>query len=395
MKGYSRADWLRMKKEVTTWVGPMSKARINRRLRQWERSINDMSWRRSAPILIERMRSMKRLLERREYPHPDSFFFAIEDLPYMGKEYWFLYFVVPGSDRQVVITAGRSQEPVKVNKTSVKDSAPKTAEDAGAKVVDCAAVCWMHSDKKEVFIDSGGQVGLSAHGSGHRMFFRKGGNEMVVQGAYPSFDIVLKKAGKEVFYAKAKPKKGGLPWEMPPRLMENPLVKGFGALLVNYYFDFTGRMKGKPVKGRAYLQKVVATVPLAPWNWVRVEFANGDSLDYFAGKPLGEKIGPQVHFLCNDFVEIRGRRIRMNDLKLQSFMDGETRRWVLSGKKLFISMESYSLQPFSMRQNTQFQYDEYLVRVNDFVMKDGKKTYTLKDMGPASGIIEDAYGYLL
>jgi hypothetical protein len=48
-----------------------------------------------------------------------------------------------------------------------------------------------------------------------------------------------------------------------------------------------------------------------------------------------------------------------------------------------------------MKQNTQFQYDEYLVRVKDFLLKAGNRTYTLKDLGPASGIIEDAYGYLL
>ncbi len=395
MKGYTRSDWLRMKRGVSEWLGPMSKASLERRVRQWKKNAGDISWRKSAAPLVERMRSMKRLLEAREYPHPDSFFFAIEDLPYMGKEYWFLYFVVPGSDGQVVITAGRSQEPVTVNKTSVKDAAAGKAEDAGAKVVDCAAVCWMHTDKKEVFIDSGGQVGLSASGKKRRMFFRGGPNEMVVEGAYPNFDITLKKGGKEVFYAKAKPKKDGLPYEMPPRMMENPLAKGFGMLLVNYYFDFVGRMKGRKVKGRAYLQKVVATIPLAPWNWVRVEFKNGDSLDYFAGKPLGEKAGPQVHFPCNDFLEIRGRRIKMSGLRLHCYLDGETRRWVLSGKNLFLSMESYSLQPFSMKQNTQFQYDEYLVRVNDFIMKDGKETYTLKDLGPASGIIEDAYGYLL
>lgn len=395
MKGYTRADWLRMKKEISGLLGPMPKANMNRRLRQWKMSINDISWRRSASALTERMRSMKRLLEGKEYPHPDSFFFAIEDLPYMGKEYWFLHFVVPGSDGQVIITAGRSQEPVKVNKTSVKDIAPKMAKDAGAKIVDCAAVCWMHSDKKEVFIDSGGQVGLVNDGFTRRIFFRKAGNEMSMSGSYPVFDIVLKKRGKEVFYAKAMPKRQGLPWEMPPRLISNPILKGYDALLVNYYFDFTGRMKGKPVKGRAYLQKVVAAIPLAPWNWVRLEFAKGATLDYFAGKPLGEKVGPKVRFPCNDFVEIDGRRIKMSDLALQSFLEGETRRWVLSGKNLFVSMESYSLQPFSMKQNTVFQYDEYLVRVKDFVLRDGKKTYTLKDLGPASGIIEDAYGYLL
>ncbi|MCI0503260.1 hypothetical protein L0Y65_00955 [Candidatus Micrarchaeota archaeon] len=395
MNGHTGADWRKMKKAAEAWLGPMSKAGINRRLRQWKRSVSDISWRRSASALTERMRAMKRLLEGREYPHPDSFFFAIEDLPYMGKEYWFLHFVVPGSDEQVVITAGRSQEPVKVNKTKVRDVAPKAAGDKDAKVVDCAAVCWMYSGKKEVFIDAGGQVGLSGKGESQRIFFRNAQNEMSMSGAYPQFDIVLKKGGHEVFYANARPKKRGLPWEMPPRMIASPIFKGYDALLVNYYFDFKGRMRGKPVKGRAYLQKVVAAIPLAPWNWVRLEFAKGATLDYFAGKPLGENAGPKVRFPCNDFVEIDGKRIKMSDLEIQSFMDGETRRWVLSGKNLFVSMESYSLQPFSMKQNTVFQYDEYLVRVKDFVLRGGKKTYTLKDLGPASGIIEDAYGYLL
>ena len=391
MERQLRADLLKMKKGVLRRFGAVSGRNMGRRLKEWQKNMNDAAWRKSAAPALERMRSMKKLLERKEYPHPDDFFFTIEDLPYMGKEYWFLHFVVPGSDEQVVITAGRSQGPVLVNKTRVTDASGKKA---GANVVDCAAVCWMFTDKKEVFIDSGGQVGLEKRGGKKTLFFRKGRNEVTFRGAYPRFDIVLKKAGKEAFSAKATAKRSGLPWEMPPYLTVNPLVRGLGALLVNYYFDFEGRMKGRRVKGRAYLQKVVATIPLAPWNWVRVEFKNGDTLDYFSGKPLGEK-APKVKFMCNDFVEIQGARHKMGDLKFQSYLDGETRRWVLSGKNLFLAMESYSLQPFSMRNKTRFQYDEYLVRVTDFVLKTGAKTYTLKDMGPSSGIVEDAYGYLL
>lgn len=395
MAGYAYSDWRGMKKGMESLLGSKSGKALKRKLRQLKKSAERISYRRTAAALSDRMNAMKRLLEKREYPHPDSFFFAIEDLPYMGKEYWFLHFVVPGTDEQVVITAGRSQEPVKVNRTKVRDAAPKRADDAGAKVVDCAAVCWMHSDHKEVFIDSGGQVGLSKDGASQRIFFRNAGNEMSMSGTYPLFDISLKKGGKEVFSARAKPKKRGLPWEMPPRMIAHPIFKGYDALLVNYYFDFTGRMKGKPVRGRAYLQKVVAAIPLAPWNWVRLEFGKGATLDFFAGKPLGEKMGPKVRFPCNDFVEVGGHRIKMSDLEIRSYLDGETRRWVLSGKNLFVSMESYSLQPFTMKQSTEFQYDEYLVRVTDFVMKSGGRTYSLKDLGPGSGIIEDAYGYLL
>jgi hypothetical protein len=154
-------------------------------------------------------------------------------------------------------------------------------------------------------------------------------------------------------------------------------------------------MDGKSVNGKAYLQKVVATIPLAPWNWVRIEFEKGDSLDYFVGKPLGDLKGAKMSFLCNDYIEIKGKRFKFNDLLLESYMEGERKRWVLSGKNLFLSMESYSLTPFSMKQKTQFQYDEYLVRVTDFYLKIGNKTYTLKEMGQGSGIVEDAYGYLL
>ena len=81
MKGYSRSDFLMMQKDVNAWLGPMSKAGIEKRLRKWKKNAGDISWRRSASPLIERMRSMKRLLEGKEYPHPDSFFFAIEALP--------------------------------------------------------------------------------------------------------------------------------------------------------------------------------------------------------------------------------------------------------------------------------------------------------------------------
>lgn len=382
------------KKTLLSWLGSVSKKRLSERLVRWRKSVRGASWRQSSTALVSRMKFVQNLFKRKDYANQDDFFFTIEDLPYLGKEYWFMHFVVPGSDEQVVITAGRSQEAVQVNRSKVRENAGSISGAESPGIADCAAVCWMYSGKKEVFIDSSGVVGLKKTNTGHRLFFRKGRNEMSIKGAYPDFDIELRSGNKPVFSVKASAKKVGDAWEMH-RLLENPVVKGVGAVIVNYFFDFDGEIRGKRVRGKAYLQKVVATVPFAPWNWVRIEFKGGDAFDYFAGKPLGVDFGPMVHFLCNNYLELGGERHKINGMKLESFIEGENRRWVLSGEGIFLSMESYSLQPFSMKQKTRFQYDEYLVRVTDFYCRVGDRAYTLKDMGPGSGIIEDAYGYLI
>ncbi|MFZ2454894.1 MAG: hypothetical protein WAX07_00225 [Candidatus Altiarchaeia archaeon] len=398
-EGYTRShhpapgDLSKIKEEILSWIGPMPKPRIEQRLEQWIRDTGDASWDRSAAPLFERMRSMQKLLKKKDYPHPDDFFFSIEDLPYMGKEYWFLYFVVPGEDMQVVITTGRSQGPVQVNRSRVKKDAGMLS-DEGTKTADCAAVCWMYSDRKEMLIDSAVVVGVSEESGRHRMSFRKGRNEMVMEGAYPRFDISLKKNGHAVFSVRATAQKKGTPWEMPPRLLDNPFVKGFGAVLVNYFFDYEGMMHDCSVKGKAYLQKVVATVPFTPWNWIRVQFKTGCVLDYFTVSPLGEFSTNRVISDAGYF-EFDGKRFELRGYKLTGYMDGETKRWLLSGKDLYLSMESYSLTPFKMKHRTEFQYDEYLVRVKDFALRIGNRTYTLGDLGAGSGIVEDAQGYFV
>ena len=158
-------------------------------------------------------------------------------------------------------------------------------------------------------------------------------------------------------------------------ILENPFAPSLGTVMINYYFEFEGVLEGKPMKGKAYLQKVVAAMPLAPWNWVRLEFKNGDSLDFFTGKPLGDKAG--WHIASNAYIELAGRRVKLKGLKLQTWLDGEKRVWLLTNKHLVAVLESYSVQPFIMRQKTVFQYDEFLVRVKAFAFKEGAREYTL------------------
>ena len=88
-----------------------------------------------------------------------------------------------------------------------------------------------------------------------------------------------------------------------------------GVVIGSYFFsslcqknyDFKGKLDGKKLSGKAYLQKVVAVLPLAPWNWVRLHFSNGDIVDFFTAKPLGSK--SDMRFACNDYIELNGKRI--------------------------------------------------------------------------------------
>ena len=341
----------------------------------------------------QHFKSFTDLFKSRHYAGPDDLFFAVEELPAMGKEYWFLYFCAPPQEEQVVVTAGRSVDPVKVNKTDVENGVDSTISDHHPDSVSCATVCWYHGKKRQVAIDSSAQVHVEKKGRENCLNIRHGNNTVVVSGHYPKFAISLTKDGREVFKANAFPPKTGLPYEKV-HLLKNPIAPRLGAAMVNYYFDFEGKLEGKRLRGKAYLQKVVAVMPLAPWNWVRVHFAKGAVIDFFAGKPFGDQ-KPSMHFASNDFFEVEGHRVRLGQVRLDSWLEGDKRKWLLHGPNLMLAMESYSVQTFAMKQKTKFQYDEYLVRVTDFVYSHGQTRYTLKELGGGVGLVEDASGYLI
>lgn len=342
-------------------------------------------WKAKSAKIMGRLAEFSRLFKTKKYGKPDDLFFAIEDLPSLGKEYWFLHFCAPPNDEQVVLTLGRSVDSVKVNEASVDFE-----ERQGSAT--CAAVCWFYSGKKRVVFDSVAAVRVERSGASRSLIAQNGADQISVRGSYPDFEVELSKGGRAVFSARATKPKKGIPYEMV-HLLRTPFAPRLGAVMINYYFDFAGELEGKKLSGKAYLQKVVAVLPLAPWNWVRLHFGNGAALDFFAANPLGEKAG--MHFDCNDYFEINGRRVRIRELRLKSYLEGERRLWVLSGKNFFAAMETYSMQPFIMRQKTTFRYDEYLVRVRSFALRDGKREYSLADLGGGVGIVEDAYGFLL
>jgi len=350
-------------------------------------------WKEKARFIKGRIDAFSRIFKSRKYGAPDDLFFAIEDLPLLGKEYWFLHFCTPGSRQQAILTFGRALDDVKVNRTNV-NARTKRALDIRISGIDCASVCWLYCEKKGkmVAIDSFAKLTLEG-GTGNKLLkaTAKGGTASIA-GKYPYYNVLLKKGKKTLLSAKVKPPRHGNPFEII-HMLNPPFLSGLGAEMVNYYFDFEGKMGGKTASGRAYLQKVVAAMPLAPWNWVRIYFKSGASLDFFAAKTLeGSQSGMRVACVC--FLEYTGKRIKLGCPHLESWLEGKERRWLLHSKELMLSMSSYAMHGFVMRSKTKFCYDEFLVEVKDFAAKTGGKEITLKDVGAGCGIVEDAYGYL-
>ena len=342
-------------------------------------------WRKKTAELDRKLSEFSRLFKSKKYATADHLFFEIEDLPTLGKEYWFLHFCAPPREEQVILTIGRSVDPVRVNDTALPEGASHGS-------VVCAAVCWLHTiSGKQVIFDSMANVRLEKGGGKSLLEARNGQSKITISGKYPKFDVELVKVGRRIFSAVATPQKHGKHHEMV-NILANPFAPRFGAAMINYYFDFEGVLEGKRLSGKAYLQKVVAVMPLAPWNWVRLQFANGAALDVFTGKPLGDRSA--MRFASNYYFEIHDKRYKIKKVRLETYLEGEKKVWVLSGKNFFCAMESYALQPFVMRQKTTFRYDEYLVRAKAFAFREGRQEYTLSDLGGGVGIAEDASGYL-
>ncbi|MFH1306369.1 MAG: hypothetical protein ABIH83_01770 [Candidatus Micrarchaeota archaeon] len=359
------------------------------------RLLSTKKWRVDAINLKSRINAFSRVFKSNVYKGPDDLFFSIEELPISGKEYWFMHLCVPGKKEQVVLTFGRAQGSVTVNRTHVKSSKKKLINPKEGEVC-CAALCWLYDSKlgKKVVLDSNVLLKVQSKGEGKLLVAERNKKIVSVRGHYPNYYVSVSSGSKSYFKAKVRaPTDGMIPYEIV-EIFKPPVAKGLGVVIVNYYFDFSGMLNSKKVKGKAYLQKVIAAIPFTPWNWIRIQFESGSTIDFFVGRPFGKsRHGLHVH--CVAFFEHNGKRYEFKNLKIKSWLEGKNSRWLLHGDKFYLAMKSYALQAFLMKTKTTFKYNEYLVEAVDFAAITKKGAITLEDVGKGSGIVEDASGYLL
>lgn len=305
---------------------------------------------------VKHFKGIPRLLKKRDYSHVDDFFFMNEDLPFPGKEYWFMNFVsTQGDKKQLVLTFGSAAVNTRVNDKLVSSGK-------------LAVVGWLYSNKKKSLFNKLSKVTIEPG--------KIDCNEFSFTGEYPNYEL---RVGKRTHFKLTKRSRG------PPFEINNEFVRGIGIGLVNLYSDVRGELDGEEFKGSCYVQKVVAITPFVPWNWVRVVFPDKSVFDFFAPRLNLHKTNYWLNHTGKYFDYRTKKTFELKNLKFQELGNG---RWFVSGGGVTAFLRSYAFEPFSFKGLGSFCYDEYLVECLDFQFKKESKLGGI-------GILEDAHGVML
>ncbi|MFH0972231.1 MAG: hypothetical protein V1835_06750 [Candidatus Micrarchaeota archaeon] len=319
--------------------------------------------------------TLNRLLGFKNFTAADDFFFNFVELPPLGKEYWFLHFTDPKTGHQLIVTFGRANMAMDINRMKVRGSTNASGS------TDCAAVIWLFDGEKKLLLNSKVRAAIVRERAGNSLRFESRGTAFDISGKYPHYALTYSQNGKELINLKIMKSRRGRPYEI-----QNLLVNKIGYGLVNIYFDFEGKLVGKPISGKCYVQKVIITSPFLPWNWGRFYFQNGDIFEFFALYypllPGKFRLFSNAHYF--DFKA--NRTMQFKDLNIEKTPAGD--RWHIYGKDYTLFAKSYSSHPFIMRRFGEFKYLEYLAEAVDFSVHG-------RDKGIGYGFLEDAFGFVV
>ena len=206
------------------------------------------------------------------------------------------------------------------------------------------------------------------------------------------------KIGKDFEFV-AKPRRGHS--FTTPTYYPHTYVGGLGySILRLNNSNLTGRIKGEPIQGTAYFQRVFVNAPAVPWYWGVFHFEKGAVLTYFRpyllGKPLKKEIslfdGKETHMFKDIKIKKSGR---------------DTPGFTVSGEnkneKIKFTVASYSHSSWRFRKKsfgfvpTSLTYNEYPSTISELELVD-KRTggvIGLHELGRSVGNAEHTTGLLL
>ncbi len=329
-------------------------------------------------------KTLERLFKKKQKRKAiDKFFYTFDELPILGKEYWFMKFTSDtGSKTQFLFMFGRSAGDISLNGKYIKD------KQLGPNKYNGYGVGWAYKDKQKSIVNDLGTIEISDN----KLNIENGPVSSCFCGTFPKYNLRVSKNNKEICNLKiTEPKKGDLSFEI---YEEHKAF--FGYDLINLFFDFEGKLFNKKFKGKCYVQKVVAVGPFIPWRWVRIVFKNGSILTCFTAnlEILGLKYNKS---LCSTYYDSVSKKLYdYPDIEIYAFpgSDGKV-RWIVESRKndLYACMKSYGKEVFDFKRKGNFTYVEYLVEVIDFSLKLNKKNIGLKEVRSGIGVVEDTRGY--
>ncbi len=342
-------------------------------------------------IIAEQLKNIKykyitleRLFKKKEKRKAvDKFFYSFDELPVLGKEYWFMKFTSDtGSNTQLFFMFGRSTGDMTLNGKYIKDQQLDSNKYNGY------SVGWAYDNKQKSIINNLGSIEISDN----KINIENGSVSSCFCGTFPKYNLKISKNNKEICNLKiTEPKDKSLKFEF---CEYHKAV--FGYDLINLYFDFEGKLFNKKFKGKCYVQKVVAVGPFIPWRWARIVFKNKSILQYFEINP--ELFGLKYNKSLNYYDSVSKKTYEYADMEIQDFpcSDGKI-RWIIKSKKndLYACMKTYGKEVFDFKRKGNFIYIEYLVEVTDLSININNKNVGMKNVGRGIGIVEDTQGYVI
>jgi len=172
---------------------------------------------------------------------------------------------------------------------------------------------------------------------------------------------------------------------------------GYTIMKLNH-LDLAGEVKGEPIKGSAYFQRVFVNSPAPSWYWGIFHFENGGILTYYKPYLLGKAIKKDITLFdgeeMHEFDDINVKRLKR---KIPAFLvSGEN-----ENEKIRFTVSPYSHSSWTFKKRTygvmpnKLVYNEYPAVISDLTLSDGNsKKITLKDLGSSVGNAEHTTGLL-
>jgi len=315
---------------------------------------------------------------KKEKAAVDEMLFSFEKLPVLGKEYWFMLFTEKNGSRQLLVTFGRGRSgQYSVNEISVPE---KSSENSIFE-------SWFYDQGINEFPTRAAVVSIwkkeiTAAGRGLEFSF---------SGNYPKYSLSLRNEGRDTARLELKEPEVGERFDF---IEYFKALFGFGA--ISMFSDFNGVLNGKRFEGRAFIQKVVLSVPIIPWSWVKVHFSSGSALTYFN---LRVPRTPKKFSVSLEFYDAgTNTSHRFHEASLCRFGKSSV-HWCLEasagGAELECILKVYAVKKFRMESRTLFHYTQYLVEIESLRFSYGKRVVSEKETGPGIGFVEDTEGVFI
>jgi hypothetical protein len=174
--------------------------------------------------------------------------------------------------------------------------------------------------------------------------------------------------------------------------------RGYSIIKLNH-LNLSGKVRNRPIRGSAYFQRILLTVPSPSWYWGIFHFQNGGVLTYFNPHFLGKSIKKDITFFDGKKMHtFRDIDVFRKDGKIPTFnISGENRN-----EKIKFVVNSYSHSSWTFKKKafkmfpSKLVYNEYPAVISDLKLIDKKTGKIIPlSLGNSVGNAEHSTGFLL